>query len=152
MKKNKELKHFSRKELLEMLIQQQKENDYLHTMLEAEQDKLRRREISIREAGSIAEASLKLSGMFEAADEAVELYVENIKSSCERQQIEYDETIAKAEEIASGIISDAENEKQRKMKEADEYWQQLSTKLEEFYKSHQEIKALMAAQPISRTE
>ena len=37
------------------------------------------RKIKLREAGSIAEASLKLSGIYEAAQKAADLYLENIE-------------------------------------------------------------------------
>lgn len=86
----KQLKKLSRAELLEILIQQTKRNDSLETEL-AElktvyEEKiseyealLERKNIAIKESGSIAEASLKLSGIFEAAQQAADVYLENIK-------------------------------------------------------------------------
>ncbi len=79
---DKELKRLSRAELLEMLIEQMKENEDLRSQLEEANKKLDNRKIIIENSGSIAEAALKLNGVFEAAEKAAEQYLENIKSSC----------------------------------------------------------------------
>lgn len=85
----KELKHLSRADLLEMLIDQSKEMQSLRKRLEAAEAALKRREIMIGSSGSIAEASLKLSGIFEAAQSACEQYIENIRLLNERQEAHY---------------------------------------------------------------
>jgi hypothetical protein len=51
--------------------------------LEETKEKLRARTIAIEEAGSLAEASLRLSGVFQAAEEAASLYLENIRRRAE---------------------------------------------------------------------
>lgn len=76
---DKELKKLSRAELLEMLIAQVKENNSLKRQVETLQEKLRNRQIQIEEAGSIAEASLRINHVFEAAQKAAEQYLENVK-------------------------------------------------------------------------
>ena len=73
------LKKLSRAELLEMLIAEEKRIDQLEKELEDAREALKDRAIKIENAGSIAEAALKLSGIFEAAQEAVDQYVENIE-------------------------------------------------------------------------
>lgn len=78
-KGEKELKKLSRSDLLEMLIEQSKEVDRLKAELEQANAALENRRIAIENAGSIAEASLKLSGIFEAAQQAADLYLENVK-------------------------------------------------------------------------
>ena len=85
----KELKRLSRADLLEMLIDQSKEVQILRRRLEEAEAALRRREIIIGSSGSIAEASLKLSGIFEAAQAACEQYIENIRILNERQEAHY---------------------------------------------------------------
>ena len=67
---NKELKKLSRAELLEMLIAQSKEVAALKEQLEKAEEQLNDRKIIIENAGSIAEASLQLNGVFEAAQNA----------------------------------------------------------------------------------
>lgn len=73
------LKKLSRAELLEMLIAEEKRIDQLEKELEEAREALKDRAIKIENAGSIAEAALKLSGIFEAAQTAVDQYVENIE-------------------------------------------------------------------------
>lgn len=75
---DKELKRLSRGELLEMLIQQSKELERLRKQLDAAQTALQNREIAITNAGSIAEAALQLNGVFTAAQDACQQYMENI--------------------------------------------------------------------------
>ena len=53
------------------------EDEVFLTLLD--QAKVEDREIRLRESGSIAEASLRLTNIFEEAQKAVDLYVENMK-------------------------------------------------------------------------
>ena len=64
---DKELKRLRRAELLEMLLTQVKENGELKARLGEMQAQLDDRRIMINEAGSIAEAALRLNGVFQAA-------------------------------------------------------------------------------------
>ncbi len=74
-----ELNKLSRAQLLEMLLDAAKENDSLREEVAALKAQLDERRITIEQSGSLAEAALKLSGIFEAADEAVKIYTESIK-------------------------------------------------------------------------
>lgn len=76
-----ELRRLSRKDLLELLIIQEREKNVLKNELEKAKKELENREILISESGSIAEAALKLNGVFEAAEAAAQQYLENIRSS-----------------------------------------------------------------------
>lgn len=74
-----DLKKLSRKELLELLIDQVKENDDLIKELNSYKKELKRRKLIIENAGSLAEASLEIFEVFQKADEAAKLYLENVK-------------------------------------------------------------------------
>ena len=74
-----DLKKLNRTELLELLVEQSKKIDQLQAQLDEANRKLADRQIEIDKAGSIAEASLRLSGVFQAAEEAAEQYLENIR-------------------------------------------------------------------------
>lgn len=76
---NKELRKLGRRELLEMLIAQTKELNQVKRELEDAHDALNDRRIHIADAGSIAEAALKLNKVFEAAQEAADQYLYNIR-------------------------------------------------------------------------
>jgi hypothetical protein len=80
---DKELHRLGRRELLELLLEQGKQMEALAQELEETKEKLRARTIAIEEAGSLAEASLRLSGVFQAAEEAASLYLENIRRRAE---------------------------------------------------------------------
>ena len=94
---DKELKHLSRGELLQMLVDQIEENNELKEKLANAQKELESRQITAEKAGSMAEASLALNGVFEAADAAAQQYLENIKNLSDRQEDICREVQAKAE-------------------------------------------------------
>lgn len=87
------LKHLSRLELLEILVEQGKQLEALNAenarlfeenvSLRAE---LSNRKIMLEEAGSIAKAALELNGVFEAAQKAADTYLENIRR-LEREKV-----------------------------------------------------------------
>ncbi len=75
---DKELKKMSRAELLELLIEQMEENERLQKKLEDVTARLKERQITMQNVGSIAEAALKLNHVFEAADAAAKQYIESV--------------------------------------------------------------------------
>lgn len=75
----KDLSKLNRKQLLELLLEQTRRVDMLEKQLRAIEVRLNDRIILESEAGSIAEAALKLNGVFEAAQAAADQYLENIK-------------------------------------------------------------------------
>ena len=79
MLEEKNLKKMSRKELLELLVFISKKNDELQKELNETKELLNNKQIIINEAGSIAEAALKLNNIFEIAQKAADQYLENIK-------------------------------------------------------------------------
>lgn len=77
----KQLKRLRRSDLLEMLLALSKENDQLRQELTDANKQLAEKKICIEEAGSIAEAALKLNGVFEAAQAACEQYLQSIRAN-----------------------------------------------------------------------
>ena len=75
----KELHKLKRAELLEMMLAQSREIESLQGRIEQLEAKLADKEIRIQESGSIAEAALKLNGIFEAAQAATDQYLENVR-------------------------------------------------------------------------
>lgn len=74
------LKRLNKTELFEIILEQEKLIESLETELSTARDKLEERNIQIETSGSIAEAALKLNGVFEAAQKAANQYLENVKS------------------------------------------------------------------------
>ena len=83
-KQDETLKNLTRKDLLELLLEQNKRIEALSNRLSEVEAELNSRQITIEESGSIAEAALKLNGVFEAAQKACDQYLENV---CETGRI-----------------------------------------------------------------
>ena len=66
----KELHRLGRGDLLRLLLEQSRENQSLREELQAARDALADKTLCIDRAGSIAEESLRLNGVFEAAEQA----------------------------------------------------------------------------------
>ena len=77
----KELLKLKKSELLEIMLAQSKEIDSLREQLAKAEAKLKDKKIAIDESGSIAEASLRLTKIFEEAQKAADLYLDNVKKN-----------------------------------------------------------------------
>ncbi len=81
-----ELRKMSRTELLELLLNERRENEVLREKLKKALTALSDRQIALTEAGSIAEAALRINGVFEAAQAAADQYLENVRRLTEDSQ------------------------------------------------------------------
>lgn len=81
----KELRKLGRAELLELLLEQAREFEALEQRLNAAEAALQSRQLQLETCGSIAEASLKLNGVFEAAQKAAEQYQQNVDGCARRK-------------------------------------------------------------------
>lgn len=75
-----DLSKLKRSELLEIMLAQSEEIDRLRAEVAEKDRQLEDRQIKIAESGSIAEASLKLTKVFEEAQKAADLYLDNVRS------------------------------------------------------------------------
>lgn len=82
----------SRRQLLQLLQQQEEENQRLRR-------ELTDREIAIERSGSLAEAALRINGLFEATQAACEQYTRNVRRRCARMELEARECCNRAEYI-----------------------------------------------------
>lgn len=82
---DKELRRLSRMELIQLLLEQAKELERVQRELEEARGELESREITLSKVGSIAEASLELNHVMEAAQQAADQYMENIKAEYTRR-------------------------------------------------------------------
>lgn len=83
---DRQLRKASRTDLLKLLLEQRKENEALQQEIQQMQQQLQQRQIFIDQSGTLAEAALKLSGIFDAAETACQYYTENIRSLSGRQE------------------------------------------------------------------
>ena len=76
---DKELRRLSRRELLQMLLEQTGEVERLQAELDKTRAELNDRAIMLESCGNIAEASLQINRVFEAAQQAAEQYLANVR-------------------------------------------------------------------------
>lgn len=81
------LKKLKRDELLELLLEQTRRAEALEEQLRLKDEELKNKGIAIAEAGSIAEAAMRLNGVFEAAQQAADQYLLNIKEKAEGKSL-----------------------------------------------------------------
>ena len=87
-----ELHKLKREELLEIMLAQSREIDELRKELAEAKARLEDRRIKVRKAGSLAEASLQLTNIFEEAQKAADLYVENIRRRALQKEARLEQT------------------------------------------------------------
>ena len=85
---NVDLRKLNRKQLLELLLEQTQRADQLEKELQLVNKKLEERSVIEKEAGSIAIAALQLNGVFDAAQQAADQYLESVKKKYENQDKE----------------------------------------------------------------
>ena len=157
---DKELKRLSRGELLEMLIQQSKELERLRKQLDAAESALQNREIAITNAGSIAEAALQLNGVFTAAQDACQQYMENICHLSQNQERICAQRDAESQAEAKRIVEEARKESEalehetrmmcaemvtKAKAESQAYWDEVSRRLVAFSTEHAELQQLLSS-------
>lgn len=139
----KELKKLSRRELLEMLILQTRRVEELEADINELNDKLQARELSVKNAGSIAEASLKISGVFEDADSAAQIYLENVKKLSGEGEDLSKQLEEEGREKALRLLRDTELLCREREQRADEYCENAFRKLEQFLNAHEGLKDML---------
>lgn len=78
--KDKKLSQMSRRDLIEIIYQLEQTEDQLRSEIADLKRELEDRRIKVSEAGTIADAALSLSGVFEAAQAACEIYINELRS------------------------------------------------------------------------
>ena len=75
----KDLTKLSKKDLLEIMLRQGEEIDALRARVAELEAQLEKREFELSKVGSIAQASLQVTNIFEEAEKAARIYLENIR-------------------------------------------------------------------------
>lgn len=131
-----ELRKLKRTELLELLLTQEKENEDLRQQIRTLQGQLADRKILLGEAGNIADASLRLNGVFEAAQTAADEYLTSIRHMSERQEARCTCLEAEAQERADRLMQETEARcaamQAKAQKESQAYWEVLCDRMQQF--------------------
>ncbi len=151
---DKEFKRLSRRELIDIIYELQKQNSEKDAQIEKIQTELDDRTLKISNAGSIAEAALGLNKVFEMAQAAADQYLESIRKAEEanaakqeelKQQQEKlleeakkqaEETVTSSKEQAQKILDEAE-------KQVAEKWSEFERRADDLIQAHKELQNLM---------
>ena len=123
---DKKIRKISKRELLEILLEQAKKIEELEKELEKTTKKLETKKMIIEEAGTFADASAKLNGLFETAEVTANQYLLNVKEKCKK--IEND-TKKECQKIKEDMIKETEELCNLKKKEADDYFDRKKREL-----------------------
>ena len=118
------LENLSREELLDLALAQQRQIEALQQQLA--------QQTAADEAGSIAQAALQLSGVFEKAQQAADVYLENVAAMKLRREIEDAARLAQTEARCRDMVAQARES-------AAYYWDALQQKIEEALASHADL-------------
>ena len=132
----KELRRLSRTDLLELLLAQRRENEQLRCVLDQTQAQLADRTIKIDKAGSIAEASLQLSGIFNAAQDSCQYYLDNIRLLSERQSQICQQMEQETKEKCDRMVAEPELKSQQ-------CWENCSIKIKQLVESFEGLQQAM---------
>ena len=84
----KQLKKLKRKELLQIMVEQNRENDRLKEELRNAREALKNRKIVIEKNGSLAEACMEIFHVVDDVQKAADLYLENIRMQAEESGVD----------------------------------------------------------------
>jgi len=145
-----EIKKLSRQELISIVLRLEKEKQELENEIGKLCDenaelsaKLENRQIELDEAGSIAEAAMRLNRVFEAAEAAAEQYIDSARAMAERQEQFSRRLMEESKRKARTMLEDAVRHRDSIKSEADCYWDEMSGKLERFYEDHKGLRELL---------
>lgn len=123
----KELRRLSRKDLLQILLEQSLELQQLSEQLEDvkkqledTKHQLRGQTVKISQAGSLADVAMQVSGLMEAAQKTCKVYTDNIVRLSERQERICANAEEESRKKAELLIAEAKQERDRILQEARE--------------------------------
>ena len=104
---DKELRHMSRGELVEIIYELKRRETELQESNQALKDQLADRSLHIEQSGSIAEAAMELNQVFTAAQAAADQYLESVRLNCGSAEAMSEKILADARSQAETIVSEA---------------------------------------------
>ena len=125
---DRQLRKLKRMDLLKLLLVEKRENESLRNQIGQMQEQLQSRQLHMDQSGSLAEAALRLGGVFEAAESACQYYSENIRNLSGRQ-----EEICRRMEQETREKCDRMLEQARQMSRV--YWDEYIEKCNRYMKS-----------------
>ena len=126
---DKEFKHLSRSQLIEIIYRLQLQIDELNEQKQVLEDALADKRLRISNTGNLAEAALEINDCFRSAQNAAEQYLNEIKLMREETESERQKIVSQARAEASVIIANA-------TKTRNDYDSAIETILKEYKRNH----------------
>lgn len=133
----------TKNEMIMVMHDQEQEIESLKAQVAELQSKLDNYNIKIESVGNLADAAAQISGLFDAAQVAVEIYMSSIKMRSDRSEA----ILAEVEKQADKIISEAEAVAKQRIEaaniEVEQKWNSIETRMLALYESHNGLKEIM---------
>lgn len=143
----KEFKRLNRAELIEVIYQLQLSEQKLQTELAYVKSELESKNLKIAEAGSIAEAVIGLSGIFEKAQAAADQYLQEVYTANTETETRCSRMLAAASRRANAILQQAQEEgnlrKEQADREIEKKWAAFRAKTDELLRIHGQLRDLL---------
>lgn len=146
---DREIRHLSKAELLSIIRDQEQELQQAGERTAELQRRLEDKKTHLEACGSIAEASLQINQVFQAAQAAADQYLAEVREKHDRLDAETERLLAEARQKADAQVRAAAESCQKREEEssrrAGACWDALQQQLEAFYESHQGLEKMLAA-------
>ena len=106
---DKQLRSLSKMHMLSLLHEQESEVERLVAENNELQERLNDRRLKIEQAGSLADASVVLTGILQAAQDAADMYLENVRLMEPDMKQDIGNVSAVAEDAMSAILKDLQH-------------------------------------------
>ncbi|MEE0968066.1 MAG: hypothetical protein U0M06_01665 [Clostridia bacterium] len=126
---DKEFKHLSRSQLIEIIYRLQLQIDELNEQKQVLEDALADKRLRISNTGNLAQAALEINDCVRSAQNAAEQYLNEIKLMREETESERQKILSQARAEASVIIANA-------TKTRNDYDSAIETILKEYKRNH----------------
>lgn len=107
---DKEFRRLTKNELIDIIYEYQKQEKLMQEDIDKLKAMLHSRNLKIKDAGSIADATVALSGIFERAQKTADEYLENIKAANADTEEQCRQMLLDAEAKAARIIAEAKRQ------------------------------------------
>ena len=148
----KELRKLHRAELLQLLLDQVQENEQLKSQVNALMTQLNQQRITCEKVGSIAEAALAMSGIFQNADQVAQKYIQEVEALTAHQKQELREQAEQAREEADKLVADAKMAATAIRDEADAYLANAKAEVDDYWKKvNSQVQVLLEGQDMLKS-
>lgn len=110
---NKDIRRLNRGELIEVIYQLKTNEQNLQKEVRSLRSQLQEYDLKVKNAGTIAEAALSLSGIYETAQNAADIYLEAIEKKYAETESKCEAKLEDAQKQADMLIQSAKDERKR---------------------------------------